>query len=74
MASSTTPAAPGSTMPGGTIVSLPSTGTGVVAEGTEASGSGETVPAGCIANALSATFNIPHGIQLPLFDGSDWTH
>ena len=74
MASSTTPAAPGTHTPGGTIIPLPSTGTGGVSGGTGASGSGGTVPAGCIAGASATTFNVPNGVNLPRFNGKDWAN
>src|SRR5258708_1100425 len=76
MASSTTPAAPapGSTTPGGTIIPLPSTGSGGVSGGTGASGSGGTTASGRIGNAAQTTFTIPHGVHFPIFDGSEWTH
>ena len=74
MASSTTPAAPGTTTPGGTIVPLPSTGTGGVSGGTGASGSGGTIPAGRIAGASATTFNVPNGVNLPRFNGKDWAN
>ena len=74
MASSTTPAAPGTHTPGGTIIPLPSTGTGGVAGGAGASGSGGTIPAGRIASASATTFNVPHGVNLPRFNGKDWAN
>ena len=74
MASSTTPAAPGTHTPGGTIIPLPSTGTGGVSGGTEASGSGGTVPSRRINGAAATAFNVPNGVNLPGFNGKDWAN
>ena len=74
MASSTTPAAPGTHTPGGTIIPLPSTGTGGVSGGTGASGSGGTIPARRFAGASATFFNVPNGVHLPRFDGKDWAN
>ena len=74
MASSTTPAAPGTHTPGGTIIPLLSTGTEGASGGTEASGSGGTIPAGRIAGALATTFNVPNGVNLLRFNGKDWAN
>src|ERR1700761_1343177 len=74
---STTPAvppSPGATTPGGTLIPLPSTGTGGVAGGTGGTGSGGTTAPGHVGNASQTTFTIPHGIHFPIFDGNDWAH
>src|SRR6202158_6183477 len=63
---STTPAAPATHTPGGTLIALPPTG----GSGGTAAG-GTTAPARITAAGMS-TFNIPHGIHFPIFNGEDW--
>src|ERR1700691_973884 len=59
--SSSTPAAPGSGSAG------PSGGSGSAPGGGTSSGSR-------ISAANATTFNVPHGVNLGHFDGSDWTN
>src|SRR6202453_2326768 len=62
--------APATHTPGSTLIPLPSTGgTGSTLPTTAPGG---TTAASRVSSAYIATFAIPHGITLPLFDGSDW--
>ena len=69
--SGTTPATlPATHTPRGTPITLPPVGgTGSTLPITAPGG---TTTASRIGSAYQATFAIPHGINLPLFDGSDW--
>src|ERR1700677_4932662 len=66
--SGTTPATlPATHTPGGTPISLPPVGgTG------STTAPGGTTTASRIRSVHITTFSFPHGISLPLFDGSDW--
>src|ERR1700677_1322494 len=62
--------APATHTPGGTLIPLPPVGGTGSAIPTTAPGG--TTTASRVNSAYNATFSIPHGISLPLFDGSDW--
>src|ERR1700692_1805287 len=75
MASTTTPAAaPATHTPGGTLIPLPPTSGAAGSGGSGGTAAGGTTATARIAGASITTFNIPHGIHFPIFNGEDWPH
>src|SRR6202158_6036634 len=73
MSSTTAPLAPPPThTPGGTLIALPPTGGIAGSGGTSGTAAGGTTAPACITAAGMSTFNIPHGIHFPIFNGEDW--